>query len=73
MKAKKINFFLSKFKGKNLHYLNERCSKCSLVLARCSDLKYEHMLVLARARGFNARTRSVLGILMLDPSLLKRS
>ena len=41
----------------------------SLVLARCSDLKYEHMLVLARARGFNARTRSVLGILMLDPSL----
>ena len=28
------------------------------------------MLVLARARGFNARTRSVLGILMLDPSLL---
>ena len=44
--------------------------ECSLVLARCSDLKYEHMLVLARARGFNARTRSVLGILMLDPSLL---
>ena len=28
------------------------------------------MLVLARARGFNARTRSVLGILMLDPSLV---
>ena len=44
----------------------------SLVLARCSDLKYEHMLVLTRARGFNARTRSVLGILMLDPSLLIR-
>ena len=42
----------------------------SLVLARCSDLKYEHMLVLACARGFNAHTRSVLGILMLDPSLV---
>ena len=25
-----------------------------------------------RARGFNTRTRSVLGILMLDPSLLEK-
>ena len=39
-------------------------------LARTRSMLRPKIRAHARARGFNARTRSVLGILMLDPSLL---
>ena len=39
------------------------------MLARTRSMLGPKIRAHARARGFNARTRSVLGILMLDPSL----